>query len=240
MKRTMYADHLNAVANDPSVASGAQIDLTAVLSNPANVAFENEHGGFIFIKDEAARYELHTLFLPEGRGAAVLPNAAEAFRRMFIETDCMEIITKVAGSNRAADMMARRAGFRPIFTRTAAWVDGSDLTFFVMTFDDWRARDGEVALAGHAFHHLLEGAKARTGSTHDNHADDEAHDRAAGAASLMVLAGNAPKAVWAYNRWARFAGYQTIELQAVQPPVIDVRDAVLGVREGKLEVLFCR
>jgi hypothetical protein len=244
LSRTRDAGFLNEVANDdavrPWLGGEGALDLTGTVGNDANVALINRHGGFVFICHDATRYELHTLFRPEGRGAGVLPAAEEAFRWLFVNTDCAEIMTKVPAGNRAADLMARRAGFTPIFTREAAWADGSAVTYFAMTFDAWRARDGALAAAGHDFHTLIETAKAAAGSALPTHPDDEVHDRAAGAAVLMALAGNAEKAVWLYNRWARFAGYQTIDLVSALPVVIDVRDALVTVQGEKLEVLQCR
>jgi hypothetical protein len=244
LSRTQDASFLNEVANDdavrPWLGGEGALDLAGTVGNPANVALVNSHGGFVFICHEATSYELHTLFRPEGRGAGVLPAAEEAFRWLFVNTDCLEILTKVPAGNRAADLLARRAGFVPIFTRDAAWPDGSAVTYFALTVDAWRARDSALAPAGHDFHTLIETAKAAAGSALPTHPDDEAHDRAAGAAVLMTLAGNPEKAVWLYNRWARFAGYQTIEIVSASPVVIDVRDALVTVRGEELEVQSCR
>jgi hypothetical protein len=244
LHRTMSADLLNEVANNeavrPFVGGAGFVDVGAVVANPQNVALINEHGGFIFVRDEATRFELHTLFLPEGRGAGVLPAFEEAARFVFASTDCLEITTKVPASNKAADLMARRAGFAPIFTRSAIWPDGSDVTYYSLTLDTWRARDPELVVEGYNFHVMLEEAKAAAGSALKTHPDDDAHDRAVGAAVLMALAGNAGKAVWIYNRWARLAGYQTIEQVSVAPVLIDVRDAIVGVAGDTMEVVLCR
>lgn len=233
----------NRIANDPSVrpqvgAGTEALDLTDQLSR--SLAFADDHGGFIFEPHEIGRYELHTLILPEGRGRAVLPAFAIAARLLFAATDCTEIVTKTAGSNRAAAIMARRAGFRPIFTRKAAWHDGTDLTFYSLSLDDWMTRDETLPAEGHAFHEMIEAAKHEAGSELPIHPDDDAHDRAAGAAVLMMLAGQAAKAAWIYSRWACLAGYQTIELINDDPPVLDVRDALVTVKAGRLEVLECR
>ena len=244
MKRTLDATFLNRVANDesvrPTIGGSGDVDLSSVIADPGNFAFVSDHGGFILAYDEPGRYGLHTLFLPEGRGANVLASAKDAFRYMFTRTDCVEIVTKVAGSNRPADLMARRAGFSPIFIRQGIWPDGSDVTFFAMTLDAWRASDPGLAEVGHDFHEMLAAAKRATGSELPTHPDDDAHDRAAGAAALMASAGQARKAVWTYNRWARLAGYQTIEVLSEAPPIIDVRDALVTVANGELEVLSCR
>lgn len=234
----------NEIANHPTVrpwlGGEGDLDLSAVLANTLNEPLAGPHGGFLFIKHEVGRYELHTLIGSEGRGASVLPLFAEAARRLFTKTDATEIVTKTPGSNRAAAIMARRAGFRPLFVRKAAWPDGSDLTFYVLTLDEWMQRDPTLAGEGHAFHEMLEAAKRQAGSQLPKHPDDPTHDRAAGAAALMAKAGQAAKAAWIYSRWACLAGYQTIELVQDEPPVIDVRDALVTVKDGTLEVLECR
>lgn len=235
----------NAIANDPETrpllgAGTEAVDLSPVLAECRNYALATEHGGFLFIKHEVGRYELHTLFSKEGRGRGVLPAFAEAARFMFTATDATEIVTKTADSNRAASIMARRAGFRPTFTRPAAWHDGSDMTFYGLTLDEWMQRDPTLEAEGHAFHEMLEAAKRAKGSELPTHPDDPAHDRAAGAACLMAKAANAAKAAWIYSRWACLAGYQTIELIEDNPVVLDVRDALVTVTDGRLEVLECR
>lgn len=244
MQRSMDARHLNAVANDPAVrpwlGGAGDIDLAQLLVDPANIALQNEHGGFLFCHLGDGRYELHTLFGRSGRGRAVLEASAFATRYMFTATDCVEIVTKCPEPNRAADFMARRAGYRPLFERLGAWEDGSAIRYFWLTFEDWRGQDPTLAEEGHAFHEIIERAKRDAGSALPIHPDDEAHDRAAGAACLMFKAGQTRKAVTTYNRWASLAGYAPVSLLSEAPPMIDIQDAVLGLRAGKLEVLLCR
>jgi hypothetical protein len=245
LRRTMDAAFVNAVANDPTVRplignpDDGPLDFAAFLADPANVALTWEWGAFLFARHDPARYELHTLILPEGRGAGVLPAFADAARWVFTATDASELVTQVAGSNRAAGLMARRAGFRPIFEREGAWHDGSGVTFFAFGLDDWRARDDTLALEGRAFHEALEAAKAAAGSTLPPHPDDEAHDRAVGAACLMAKAGNPRKAAHTYNRWARFAGYAPAALVAEAPPVFDIGEAVFAFTP-ELEIMKCQ
>lgn len=240
----MDATHLNMVANDPEVrphiGGEGQLDLSDVLADPRNVALQNEHGGVVFLKQEDGRYELHTMFLRSGRGRQILEFASTSFRYMFTATDCTEIVTRVPEPNKAADSAARRTGFRPIFERRAAWADGSAVRYFWLPFEDWRAQDDTLVAEGHAFHELVEQAKREKGSELPTHPDDEAHDRAAGAAFLMAKAGQPRKAVSTYNRWASLAGYAPLALLSESPPIIDIQDAVLGLRNGALEVLLCR
>lgn len=240
----MDASHLNAVANDPSVRAllggEGEINLSDVLADARNVALQNEHGGFLFLNQGEGRYDLHTLFRRSGRGRALLDAATFAARYMFTTTDCVEIVTRCPEPNRAADFMVRRCGFRPLFERQGAWVDGSAIRYFWLPFEDWRGQDPAISAEGHAFHETIERAKRERDSSLPIHPDDAAHDRAAGASVLMARAGQARKAVSTYNRWASLAGYAPIALLSEAPLIIDVQDAVLGLSSGALEVLLCR
>lgn len=239
------AAFVNACANAPDVRPHVAapemgvLDLTPAVDDPANVVLALPGGGvMLFVCHEGGRYELHTLALSGCRGAALLAAAADAYRWMFVQTDCLELVTKTAGSNRPAALMARRSGFRPTFTRPSAWYDGADLTFYRLTLDDWRGLDPKLPSEGRAFHERLEAAKREAGSALASHEEDDAHDRAAGLACLMARAGNFGKAAWSYNRWAKLAGYAPIQL-VPQSPLIDVGDAVLAFRP-ELEILQCR
>lgn len=243
----MDAALLNAVANSPEVrpllgGSGA-IDLAPVIADPRNVALVTDLGGFVFIQHEATVYEGHTIF-PLGSGQHVGEAIRAALRWLFTRTDCQEVVTKVAKSNRAAGLMVRQVGFERLFDREAAWpeTDGRMTagSFFSLPLARWMQADPEAKRLGHEFHENLEAAKAAKGSPLPTHADDPAHDRAVGVAALMILAGNPAKGVWTYNRWARLAGYQPVDLVSVSPVVIDVRDALVTVQDGKMEVLQCR
>lgn len=227
----------DAIANHPSVrphvGGEGPLSLSEVIGRDDILPLATDHGGFIFACIFPARWELHTMVLPEGRGRATLTAFAEAKRRVFTSTDAVEIITKAADTNRPAQFMARRAGFRVTFRR-------ADVEHYTLGLDDWIASDDALPDEGHAFHETLEAAKRAAGSELPVHEDDEAHDRAVGAASLMFKAGRHLKAVWTYNRWASFAGYQQIELASQEPPVMDVRDALVTVRGGRMEVVQCR
>lgn len=248
LSRTMDAAFLNGVANHcavrPALGGKGPLDLSTLIANPANVAMQTEHGGFLVIKQEPGIYEVHTLFLPKGRGPELIDPVADGLRFMFAETDCIELQTKVPAGNSSAARLALVAGFQTQFIRDDAWMglDGSlePVAYQTLTFDRWKAQDAALVGLGRDFHDRLEDAKAAAGSTLEAHPDDEAHDRAVGASVLMFKAGNARKAVWLYNRWAKFAGYQTIELLDPNPVTVDVRDALIQVRNGEMEVLSCR
>lgn len=243
VRRASVADaaRCNAIVNHPEVrphlgaSAAGPLDLTAFISEPLNVALLSDHACVLFAHDEPGRYEQHTAILPEGRGAAVLPMIAEAYRHLFVLTDCIEVVTKIPEENRRADLMARRAGFVPIFTAANVWAGSGQMRFFSLSFDAWRAKDPTLAEVGHAFHDAVEDAKSAAGVALLPHADDEAHNRAVGAACLIGAAGNEVKAAVTYNRWARLAGYEPARLISQgrtkhTPPLIDVGEFAFVLR----------
>lgn len=243
IKRTMDATFLNEVANHPDVrpwlGGEGVLDLTPAALDPNSILLEATGGGWLLHPIMPGVYELHTMFLPRARGRAYFAAAREALRWVFTHTDALEIVTKCPDDNGAARMAASIVGFRERFRREDAWKPGVGISYQVFSLDDWFVRDDAVREAGHAFHEQLEEAKAAAGSTLPVHGDDEAHDRAVGAAVLMIRAANMAKAVAFYNRWAIFAGYATIE--ALSQNLVDVRDAIVEVRgDGQMGVLRCR
>lgn len=248
LRRTFDPKRFNEIANHGDVrpwlgGGDGPLDLSALVGNPANVALMGEHGGFIGHKIDQGLYEVHSLFLPEGRGENALECMREGARFMFCATDCAELITKCPDENRGALGLARSAGFQEMFRREQAWRHGGGLvgcSYQNLTLNRWRGRDPKIEGVGHWFHEKLTAAKRAQGSDLPVHDDDPAHDRAVGASVLMVLAGNPRKAVWSYNRWAMFAGYAPIELVSEAPVVLDVVDAVVTPNGFDMEVLLCR
>lgn len=243
IKRTLDPAFLNGVCNHPEVrpwlGGEGPIDLSDLIHNPNNFAMVGEFGGWLAHKLEIGRYEVHTQILPEGRGEWAMEGAEISSRYMFTETDCMELVTRVPESNKAALLFSKSQGFQEIFRTPKAWPDGSDVVFLTLTFDRWKMRDKHIELEGCIFHEELEKAKRKSGSTLPTHPDDPAHDRAAGAARLMFKANNPQKAVATYNRWAQMAGYQAIELLGMTPLLINVIDACVTVRDGQMDIVRC-
>lgn len=248
LRRTMDARKLNEVANHPEVRAwlgggAGAIDLSDLVSNPANVAFEGAHGGFIAHKQGDGVYEVHSLFVPEGRGEFVMEAAREAQRFMFCATDCTELRTKCPDGNAAALGLCRAGGFQHLFRREKCWPANGEMvgaSYHSLNIQRWISRDDQVAEVGHWFHEKLTEAKLSDGSDRPVHDDDEAHDRYVGASVLMIKSGNPRKAVWSYNRWAVFAGYAPIKLLSDAPVIIDVVDAVVAPRGDDMEILLCR
>lgn len=248
LKRSMEPAPFNAIANHTEVrpwlgGGDGELDLSAIVCNPANVCFLSEAGGFIAQKLMDARYEVHSLFLPQGRGGFALECAREGMAFMFCATDCAELVTKCPDGNRAALGLARAGGFQEQFRRERCWAFNGDMvgvSHQALSLSRWITRDDECLARGHWFHEKLTAAKRAAGSDLPVHDDDDAHDRFVGASVRMVIAGSPRKAVWSYNRWAVFAGYAPISLLSEAPPVIDVVDAVVAPRGDDMEVLLCR
>lgn len=243
--RTMSTSFLNEVANHPEVrpylggVENPVLDLSPLVEDPRCICLEVPGaGGWILQPVLPGVYELHTLFLPEARGRSYFEQAREAIRRVFSETDCLEIVTKCPDDNGGARLAAQLIGFRERFRREDAWAPGVGISYRTFSLDDWFVRDTECKKAGEAFHDALEGAKIAAGSTLPIHPEDVAHDQAVGAACLMIGAGQVAKGVAFYNRWAILAGYATIT--QISDTLIDVRDAIIEVRGGKMEVLKCQ
>lgn len=232
----MNAERVNALANHPDVRpwllGGTEaLDLTPLVENPAVVVLEAEHGAFVLVPIMSDVYELHTLFEPQGRGKAVLAQAAEMFRYVFVHTPALEIVTKVPDGNSAAGVAAAHAGFTDRFKSRNTSHRG-------LTVQAWALKDSLTHLHGHTFHETLEQAKRASGCDLPVHPDDPTHDAIVGASLMMGFAGNLEKGVDLYNRWAIFAGYATIAL--VGPGLVDIRDAIVEVRDGRVGVLTCR
>lgn len=231
IRRTLDPAFLNGVANHPEVRPWLQgegpLDLSGVISDPSNIALQAEHGGWVLQALSPGVYEVHSMFLPEGRGAGVARALVAALDYVFSATDCIRLVTRLPAGNVRAAALGRMAGFRPWFGDRAR-----------IEIEDWAQSSKACLEAGEWFHERLEAAKTASGSALETHDDDSAHDHAVGAAVLMCRAGNGPKGVWHYNAWAAASGYAPVTLVSVNPLVIDVVDAVL---EGPdMEVLLCR
>ena len=139
MIRSFDGGFLERVMNDPSVlpsiSRGKPVLMGHVLEDTNNVFLSNDYGGFLFLKHSPGVYDLHTQFLPEGRGAAVLIAGRDAAWYMFTETDCEILRTYALKSNRAASLMALRAGF--IKTGESETYDGEEATLYAMTIKQW-------------------------------------------------------------------------------------------------------
>lgn len=239
--RTMDHEFLEKLANDPEVRPlmggdmAVPIQLAGLISRPGNYAFVNRDGGFVVQLLAPMLYECHTIFKPtdvDVRGMLRLLWEAQEF--MFVETDCMDICTKVPEENTRADALADRAHFVEKFSRKG-------VSYRNLSLDAWAdACSTRLQAEGAWFHDRIFAAKLEAEVTEPPHVDDPNHDLHVGLASLMVKAGNVAKGVDTYNRWAVQAGYALSTVLWNQPVVIHTGDAVIAVRNGNMEILRCR
>lgn len=138
--RSTDAEFLNRVLNDPTVfplvslGLPGPLDIAPILANESNVFLQAEYGGFLFIAKPEYVYDVHTQFLPEGRGAHALRLAKEAAFYMFTQTDALRIDTTVAFTNKAAHRLTRMMGF-------SKWgeteINGVPSHYYVLTLKQW-------------------------------------------------------------------------------------------------------
>jgi hypothetical protein len=228
------------IGNDPAVlpfvvpAGVEKIDLTPFFNSPENIGILYRDCAFLVHQMEPGIYEVHSLALPHVRGAYVYAAASLSIRFMFFATGAMELLTRVPEGNVAATALSRKVGFSPEFTRPNAWLaaDGpKEVTFYAMRYPEWVKHQDWLRESGEQLHAMLGEVE---------HDDDPAHDLYVGAAMEMVLSGQPDKACFLYNRWARFAGYEPIDIVAREPLTINVKSHLLTVDGGKVEVVTCQ
>lgn len=219
----------NAIANDPSILPHivveGSVDLAAYFECEDNLGFMGDGCAFLAHCLEPAVYEVHSMALPHARGANVMAAAKQAITHMFIATPARELLTRVVVDNRRAAGLAMHVGFTPEFARLGAWA-GKDVSFMALRYPEWIKRQDWLRGEGQWFHDAL--------GDHKTHDEDPAHDLHVGSCVAMVKAGNADKGVILYNRWARFAGYETVEIIDRDPLTIDIRSHVVTFDNGEM------
>lgn len=241
IRRTFDPAFLNSVANIPAVhdaiAAVGVVDLSAVAGNTSNICLETSFGGFVLTLHEPGIYEVHSLFEP-GHGTHPVKAMRAAMEWMFTRTDCALILSKIPEANAAAKGFALAGGLRSMFRRNDALLGPCD--FVELDVMRWAMACEALEAHGERFHDFLKTAKAATGSALPEHDHDAAHERAVGAALLMIERGQAAKGITFYNRWARFAGYAELSLISLSPVTVDAVDAVVGLGADGMECLLCR
>lgn len=139
LQRSKDADHLNEVLNHPEVSRWMlglppPYDCSQLLANSDNVYLANEHGGFLFLKQDDYVYEVHTQFLPEGRGNS-LRLARDAAFWMFTRSDALAITTYVPTDNPAALALTNAMGF--LTCQDHKEFNGRTCTVHLLTIKDW-------------------------------------------------------------------------------------------------------
>lgn len=217
------------VSEDDSPA----FDVSPYLADP-HLALIVEGGCFLGWAHQYGRVECHTNFLPSARGRNAIREGRDCLAFMFLQTQCLEIVTRVPTFNVAAAQYARAMGFRQAFVRPQVWLKGGvrhPMGYYTLTLDDWILQ-GHCARAGREFHDRLQTLIP----TRHAHVDDEAHDCYVGAATEMLRLGNPQKAEVIYNHWALFAGYTPFKVVSKKPLKIDIKECVLTIENGTFAV----
>lgn len=245
IKREKDASRINWVLNHPSVrpwtantADGA-LDITPAVENENNYLLMGEHGGCMFFRIMPMVYEVHTNVLETGRGAWTKEFTAAAARWMFINTDCVEILTRVPEGHVAARAATLRAGGRYEFTREKGCLFQDrcvDVAIYALRVQDWLTFAEGLTERGDWFHKRLCEEARRLGITEQAHPPDENHNRYVGAAVEMLLAGQIDKGIFLYNRWALVSRHATVSLAARDPVTVRIDVGYLTLHDGDIEL----
>lgn len=237
LERTFDGARLQRVVEDPSVlphiaCGDSGVNLAPYVEHEANVCLMNEHGGFLYVRLDHGTYEVHTQFLPSGRGPDALIAARESLLWMFTRTDCVEVLTKVPVGNRGGEGLARAVGFVHEHRGHHQTAGGNrvELDYFALRYEDWFRSARDLVDKGRWFHDQLQAS-----GVHPNHEEDDWHNRAAGFALLCVEGGQIGKAVRLYNRWAAFYGFLPVKVVSIDPPVFDNVVLQFRLADGKVE-----
>ena len=220
-------------------AEGRTDAVIRFLTNEQNICLvcENEEhralGAFMIFWSEPGVYVVHTAALPEVRGKAYVRAAREALKTMFLcSPDCMELYTRVPEANKAALGLTRLFPWRREFTLSQGW-EGKPCWMYALRWYDWvwSPLGAELEELGAWLHTRFD--EEFVGKEREEHPDDSAHNRMAGAAAEMVFNGCVPKALVLYNRWANLTGYDKISIVVQQPLVLACRDSLFQVNFEK-------
>lgn len=234
------ASEYQRIANDPSVLpfivqkGVPAVDLTSFFDTPQNLGFLFHDCAFLVHFLEPGVYEVHSMALPHVRGRYVYEAATTAIRFMFFATDAMELLTKVVDGNVAAAALARKVRFSPEFTRSSAWLaeDGpKDVQHYAIRYPEWVKHQDWLRAAGEWFHSLS--------GVSEDHPDDASHDLYVGAMVETVLGSQPDKAAILYNRWARFAGYDLVDIVNRDPLTFEVSGFHVIVNDGRVDIVPC-
>lgn len=246
-ERSMDSAHFDAVGNDPSVrpflGGDGDLRLGAIVETPENYAFATPHGGIVLWPLGSGRYDVHSLFLPDGRGDEARAAIDRVAAYMFARTDCTEGRTTIPEHNRPAKVLAVAGGFEKRFELlampwTAEHTKAAD--FYALTLERWALTHDLPLRVGEWFHRSLDTAKLHFGCEVPLHPDEPVHNRIVGAAVMMIQGGQAEKGVAFYNAWSLATRYQPVTILTKRPVVIDIGDAILAASATHMDVLKCR
>lgn len=247
IERAKDAEFINAILNHPEVrpfiyGRPGPLDVTNVVGNPAHLVLTGKHGGIIFIQHIIGLWEIHTAFLPSGRGVWGLQFAQEAGDWLFSRTNATEIFTRIPEGNIGALALARAGGMMLEHKVPQPLGDGtlSQVSIYGGRIQDWIRIAPGLVDRGKAFHARLHAKYEDLGLGVDVHDQDDWHDRHVGAAVGMITGGQIAKGVAYFNRWAAMAMAPQMKVLSTNPLRLDISDCVLRIESDDFEVEPCR
>ena len=220
------------------------VDLSGLVRNRNNYCFLTSHmdGGYILARLGPGLYAAHTLAVPAARGLPMARLMSDGFFTMFTATDAIEIVTTVPDGNDAARSWSDLAGFRDTF-RSEPGTPGQLPLMGEMVgqqhrslvYGDWALKSKDAKHFGELFHQRVHAARGEA-----SHPEDRVHNHWVGATIGCAIAGNLGKGIGLYNRWAAQAGYGPASILSVNPPLVDIGDAIVQLLSGSMDVLQVR
>ena len=238
IERVFDGEKINRIVNDPSVYPWVRgvcegpLDLGPLLQDKRHVCLMEDFGGCLFTQQSPGIYEVHTQFLPQGRGAKALATVHGALHWMFTRSDAVEIWTRCPKGNLGARVLAKAIGGRAEMVVKQGWVqDGQAIpaAIFSLTIQEWMKTAPGLVEIGKWFHQRLEEEWNLIGFKEPFHEDDESHNRFVGACVEMVRNGQPHKGAIFYNRVAAMEGKSPIRVIGTDPVVIDIGQVCLEV-----------
>jgi hypothetical protein len=167
------------------------LDISGAFTN-LFVLLEPSGGGCIILDPYSVdTIEVHTCLLEAFRGKESAPIVRDVLRFAFAETGCMEILTKVPVSNKAADLFTRQVGFIRV-------ADAESLRSYQLSIERWP--------------YLDETLNEFCPPELEDLAVDDYQKRLFGALILVSSKGFMGKAVSIYNKHARLQGYLPVQV----------------------------
>lgn len=247
VRREFDANRLNAILNHPIVrpwvadAANGTLDLGPQVADRNNILLLGLYGGCLFFPIMPGVYEVHSMCLPEGRGAWMKGCVEAVLQWMFTRSNAWEIVTRVPHGHLGARALTIGAGFKVEFTRDDQCLFRGKhvpVDIYRLGIHDWVENSDWARDLGAIFHDQLHAEAARLGITAPAHDDDPQHNKVAGASVEMARNGQVVKAILLYSRWAFLARHSPISLISQDPPVIGMDIGKLHIKPNGIEVVL--
>lgn len=209
-----HAEIYPTMKDDRSPAPGA-LSVAPLMSNYENLflkvhADDKPVGGFILVYKGLGIYEVHTMLLPEGRGAPGIRAGRLGEEWMFRNTNALELTSYAWDTSPQTVMFAKLCGFKQAGRRPwPATVGGKTVfaDYLSITLREWvRNAWGDFSLCGAIFQEELCAEMKRPLP-----AVDPYHNGIFGIALSMMMSGQPAKACLVHNEWAAANGFTPIE-----------------------------